>query len=172
MHPNPLSDRPNISLNWGNLSNLMRLKADLSMWGADLDLQLQPKQAKNTWSIKKVTISQRSSNISNLKDPQMEECFIMSRTLVLSPAMRHVSGAANLPDLKGSQHRSYKLCTNFANMLCGILHDLTVLIVHPPYILCTFFSRWVQNNGVEQFSRLQALDTSPSCTKQVSPGDQ
>lgn len=121
------------------------------------------KQSYNFAKVIKHIESQRSAN---------GRVLLMSRTLVLSPAMRHVSGAANLPDLKGSQHRSYKLCTNFANMLCGILHDLTVLIVHPPYILCTFFSRWVQNNGVEQFSRLQALDTSPSCTKQVSPGDQ
>ena len=125
--------------------------ADLSMWGADLDLKLQPKQAKNTSSIKKVTISQRSSNkyqiskICKLQfaatseiEPCHERVLLMSRTLVLSPAMRHVSGAPNLPDLKGSQHQSYKLCTNFANIF-GILHDLTVLIVRPPYILCTFF---------------------------------
>ena len=141
-------DASKSSVRAAKLGNLMRLKADLSMWGADFDLQLQPKQAKN---IKKATISQRSSNKSNLKDskicklhvvatseiqPCHERMLLMSRTLALS--MRHVSGAPNLPDLKGSQPHSYKLCTNFANIF-GILHDLAVLIVRPPYILCTCF---------------------------------
>ncbi len=187
MPPNPLSDRPNISLKWCKFGNLRGSKAQ-SCWFVNVRRWFRPQAAAET--SQEYMINKESYNfakvikqISNLKDPQTTVCRNFRNWAMPWKSASHVTHScfvtgneARLWGPKPSRFERFtapKLQTMYK--LCKHIWDLTwsycsycTSSVHPMYI----FSTWVQNKGVEQFSRLHALDASPSCTKQVSPGDQ